>query len=261
MTYTIVYKTYENDLMWFEYSLKSLLRFVLPFNNIIKLLIYCNNLSHNKVKNILALINIKNITIQIVPVNYDYHGYIKQMIVKATAYLNIDTQYTVYVDSDCIFTDKYEFSNLINSNGNPYWYITNDVDNNGITVWKDVVKDMTFNDMKYYYMYNAFPFIIKTSTLKLANDKFIQLHNKTYDEFVKERLNKYRIKNEDDIVCNFYKLSKIFTEFEFIGFIAHNFTNDYEFILNNRNKKNLKQFWSHGGISNEIKNELNSILC
>jgi hypothetical protein len=52
----------------------------------------------------------------------------------------------------------------------------------------------------------------------------------------------------------------VFTEFEYIGYIAHNFTDDYEFVVNARDKQNLKQFWSHGGINEDIKRELDELF-
>ena len=257
MSYTIVYKTYSNDLDWFNYSIKSVCKYLLPFNNISKILIYSHDICCDKVENIMKDILIE---FKIIPVNYNYHGYIKQMIIKALVFNDVDTKYVVYIDSDCIFTNKYELSKLINNNGKPYWYFTNDVHNSGCLVWSDVVKAMTNSEMKYYYMYNAFPFIVETSTLKIANEKFIEMHGKTYEEFARERIANYNIRVEDNIVNTFDKLSKVFSEFEYIGFIAHNFTNQYEFILNNRNKENLKQFWSHGGINNEILTELDQTI-
>lgn len=253
-SFTIVYKTYKNDLLWLEFSLKSLQKYVLPFNQISKILIYTHDVCFSEVEKLSHYVS--GIFIEIKPVHYDYHGYIKQMIVKAMAFLDVQTDYIIYVDSDCIFTDKYDMSILINNIKKPYWYITDDVNNEGITVWHDVVKDMTGSKMKNYYMYNSFPFIIKTSTLKLAYDKFIEIHKKTYDEFCKEKLDHFGINVGDSIVNNFSKLSKVFTEFEFIGYVAFNFTDDYEFIINQQNKKNLKQYWSHGGISEEIRNEI-----
>lgn len=255
MSYTIVYKTYQNDLEWFEYSVKSLQKHVLPFNSIEKVLIYTHDICFEKV---IKMTNVmKDTNIQVLPVHYNYHGYIKQMIVKAQAYSDVKSEYIVYVDSDCIFTRTCDLSRLLNNDGKPYWHMTDEAD--AIPIWKEVVEDMTHSEMKYYYMYNSFPFVIKTSTLKIANDHFIKVHKKTYEEYVKERLAHYEISINDNIVNIFFKLSKVFTEFEYIGYIAHNFTNDYEFLLNQRNKEDVKQFWSHGGITDEIKKELDDL--
>lgn len=253
MSWSIVIKTYENDLEWLQYSLKSIAQYVIPFNEIYEILIYSHDVCCDKVKNISKILVGCNVTI--IPVNYNYHGYIKQMIVKAEAYKDVKTEYIVYIDSDCIFTGQYNFSSLLNSNMKPYWYITDDIKNYGIPTWHEAVKNMTCQDMKYYYMYNTFPFVIKTSTLKLAQDKFYEIHGKTYEEFVQSRLN---LNIEANIVDNFYSLSRIFTEFEYIGYIAHNFTDDYEFILGTPNKTNITQYWSHGGINDEIRLKLSS---
>lgn len=255
MSYTIVYKTYQNDLEWFDFSIKSLQKYVLPFNLIEKVLIYSHDVCFEKVLNITHII--KNTHVQVLPVHYDYHGYIKQMTVKAQAYFDVKSEYIVYIDSDCIFTKRCDLSQLLNTDGKPYWHMTDEAE--AIPIWREVVENMTQNEMKYYYMYNSFPFVIKTSTLKIANDHFIKVHKKTYEEYVKERIANNGISVNDNIVNNFFKLSKVFTEFEYIGYIAHNFTNDYEFLLNQRNKEEVKQFWSHGGITDEIKKELNDL--
>ena len=61
-------------------------------------------------------------------------------------------------------------------------------------------------------------------------------------------------------------MAKIFTELEWLGYYCHNFSEDYIFKpieLNNKNKnkKNiLIQFWSHGGLTNDIKKQIETIL-
>jgi hypothetical protein len=55
-------------------------------------------------------------------------------------------------------------------------------------------------------------------------------------------------------------MATIFEEFEYLGWYSSNHTNDYKFIEGPNSLSIRSQFWSHGGLTPEIKNEIEIIL-
>jgi len=260
MSYTIVYKTYENDLQWLYYSLLSVNKYLYDVNEII---IYYHDACEVNFLKMLSQIVLK-IPYRIIPVNYDYHGYIKQMVVKMMCYKDITTDYIVIIDSDVIFDKKYTPKIKLLDN-KIIWNISikDEINKNECQwkVWEKSVINMTKLPMNIYFMANGFPFIIKRQTLIDANKKFIELHNEDYDIFCKKHSEKQNVNISDSVQNAFLRCASIFEEFEFIGWFAYNFTNDYIFINDqSKNTNNYKQYWSHGGINANIKKEILQIL-
>ena len=77
---TLVYKTYQNDLQWLKYSLLSVKKYLSNYKYII---IYCHDVSCGPLNKIIEEVNIK---CRIIPVHYNFNGYIKQMTVKCECY-------------------------------------------------------------------------------------------------------------------------------------------------------------------------------
>ena len=131
--FTIVYKTYDNDLVWFKYSLLSVNKFVF---NISEIIIYYHDSCEKKIIEILSENNFI-IPYRIIPIKYDFHGYLKQMVVKSMCFNDVKTEYVVFVDSDVIFTKPYT----------PEFGLKNDK-----IIWKIQIKDKKnqFNNFSYY---------------------------------------------------------------------------------------------------------------
>lgn len=91
-----------------------------------------------------------------------------------------------------------------------------------------------------------------------------QIHVVDYDQFCKIWLNKYGIYCQDPIVGSngkFHQLAQIFEEFEYLGWFSENFTHDYVFINGPSNDGQYRdQYWSHGGITDEIKRSLEKTI-
>lgn len=278
MSFTIVYKTYQNDLLWINYSLQSINKFVYDIDEII---IYYHNECKANLEQLLSIIQLK-FPLRIIPVIYDFHGYVKQMVVKSMCFQDVKTDYVVFVDSDVIFDKPYTPKiKLINTEINTeiqnqieiktqqenkiIWNIINKTETNKNdcqwSVWEKSVENMTQKPMNIYYMANGFPFVMKTITLHDAYYKFIEIHNMDYNQFCKIHLDANNVKVYQSIFNVFTTCAKIFEEFEYLGWYAHNFTNDYIFTDDqSKNTNNYKQYWSHGGITSQISSEINSIL-
>jgi hypothetical protein len=261
---TIVYKTYKNDIPWMRYSLLSVEKFVRMDYEII---IYCHDACSTEVYSLLEEINIRA---KVIPVVYDIHGYIKQMVVKLDCYKDVETKYMCIVDCDVIFID-YIFSNdFVNDDETIDWqYSIKKEDSTGPewTVWKKAYEDQTKTEQDKHYMSNGSPFIFEKTSLERSAEMFQKMHGKTYHEYCKERLEALNLTPDDPIRPNFMALASVFEEFEWFGFYCHLFEDKlYNFKIHgqvNRREiwKKTKQFWSHGGITEEIKTFLDSRLA
>ena len=258
---TIMYKTYENDIEWLKYSLLSVRKYIKGYKNIV---IYCHDKALEKLHTMLKDIDM---SITVIPVTYDFHGYIKQMVVKCECYKDIHSKYIVIFDSDLLFTDYYDLNNLIGSNGKIQWlYSKKTATSVGPEwhVWKKSFEDMTKTPQDIHFMSNGFPFIFTRESLEKAAIAFQTLHNMSYSEFCISRLNNNNIKIHDKILDTFPILATIFEEFEWLGFYCKSSSLDYEFLNSNCSGREVhsktKQYWSHGGLTLEIEREIKKTL-
>ena len=255
--FTIVYKTYKQDLGWLRYSLLTLKKFVTGFKEII---IYCHDICCGE---LYQLVNEIKINCRIIPVSYDYHGYLKQMVVKTMCYNDVSTKYIAIVDSDNIFNKSLNLYDLLMDDGRIPWHYKSPVPaSHEICVWKESYENMTKTKQDRYYMQNGFPFIFTAESMRLANNKFIEIHGIDYATFCKNGCQKFNIQVEDSICKRFLDLAKIFEEFEWLGFYCQTYSDDYIFInsIDKSKPSQLLQFWSYGGITPEIKSTIDK-LC
>lgn len=262
---TVIYKTYNNDLQWLYYSLLSIKKFV---SGIKEIIIYCHDACLKKLVKLVNNVNLSNIEYRIIPVSYDFHGYLKQMVVKSMCFNDINTKYIVILDSDNIINTSINFKDLIDPSGKIVWYYLDNIPKDSdVIVWKEAYETMTKTTQNVHYMENHFPFIFTKKSMKEAYNKFIEMHGIDYDTFCKRGCEKYNIKIEDSIAGSkgrFSDMAKVFEEFEWLGYYCHNFSKDYIFRpveLKNKDKKSIIiQFWSHGGLTNDIKKQIETIL-
>lgn len=260
MDYTIVYKTYKNDLLWLSYSLLSIKKYIVDLPEI---LIYYHLDCEQELKDILSKFDLN---IRIIPVEYDIHGYLKQMVVKCMCFEDISTDYIMIMDCDVIFKNAFN-PNILIENDKIKWFFLEKNEHNQFeniwSVWEQSIKNMTGEEMCRYYMYNGFPFLFKRKTLVDAAKMFINIHNDSYNDYCKNHLTSKQITINCPLTGpdgKFPILATIFEEFEYLGWYSYNYTNDYKFIEGPNSLSILSQFWSHGGLTPEIKNEIESIL-
>ena len=263
MEYTIIYKTYENDLKWLKYSLISVDKFLSEIKEVI---IYYHDKCFDNLNNMLNNINL-NFKYRLIPIEYDINGYLKQMVVKCDCFKDVTTEYLFIMDGDVILKKSFNLQSFINNDGKINWFYLNKNELNSKDdqwfVWEKSIKNMVNENMDKFYMYNGFPFLFKKETLLKANDKFISLHNMTYNEYCMKKLNELGITPNDPITGEngkFKEMATIFEEFEYLGWYSYNYTNDYNFI-EGPNKLDIRyQFWSHGGLNKEIEKQIDEIL-
>jgi hypothetical protein len=239
---------------------------------VFEIIIYTHDVVYNNVSQLLDEIEMNNfINYRIIPIHYNYHGYVKQMVIKANSYKDVTTDYVVILDSDLILYQKLNFYNLLVDNKIIWYYIDkkDDADNVAFSVWKTAVENSIKHSFDTEYMLSC-PFIFNRKSLEDAANKFIEIHQADYETYCYNKCNNLNIDIETPITSIFDILSTIFTEFEYLGFYCHHYSNDYIFFsyyksiknntLNNYSTNYFKKYWSHGGINNEISNEINCIL-
>ena len=268
--FTLIYKTYRNDLEWLKYSLLSLQKF-LDTENIFELIVYTHDLVYNDVQMLFSDIGMNIfVNYRIIPIHYNYHGYIKQMAVKANSYKDCKTEYVILLDSDLILKKQLNVSCFVKESGKIEWFYLNkndDPHNDVFHVWKKAVQDSIKSEQNIHYMSNGFPFVFTRQSLEDAAKKFIEMHNCDYDAYCENRCGHENIRVEDSIGDIFNKLSKVWTEFEYLGFYCHTYSTDYTFtpttyckMKNQFQNPNVDsyfvQYWSHGGLNENIRNQI-----
>jgi hypothetical protein len=186
------------------------------------------------------------------------------MIVKLSCWKDINTTHVMFVDSDCIFNKPYNASLVLNKMA---WYYVTETEEPGVKggfdTWKVAVQRMTGLPMTKYYMANAFPFIVKKQTLEAADLFFVNKHKQPYDVFCMKELARLKINVGGGVLPYWPTIAQVFEEFEYLGWFAEHFTNDYDFYTGERRDQSppIAQFWSHGGITEEIRTQNENILA
>jgi hypothetical protein len=194
------------------------------------------------------------------------------MVIKCCCYKDCVSKYIIILDSDLLLKQNLNFNSLIREDGKIEWKYSRIEDNNHalepvFIVWKKACEDSNLCPKKNHYMSNGVPFIFTRNSLVNASKKFIELHNCDYETYCYNRCHN-KINIEEPVTNIFNQLSEIFTEYEYLGFYCHHFSNDYIFTIKpncqlTEEEKINSPFiimWSHGGITDEIKQKIFSIL-
>lgn len=252
--YTIILKTYKNDLKYIKFNLLSLIKY-LDFSNIHEIILYVHDIVNNELLTIVKEINLDEyILFRIIPVHYDYHGYLKQMEVKCLCYKDCNTDYIVILDSDLLLTQNLNFNSLLFDGKIKWYYGDNKVISKEHKVWNTAIENSTLCKQYYHYLTNGYPFIFTKHSLLKANEHFKELHKCDYPDYIKKRCNENCISIGEDIGSSFFKLVKVFTEYEYLGWWCHNYSDDFLFLQDESNIRGTKYFiqhWSHGGITDD----------
>jgi len=253
---------YQSDLPWLRYSLLSIKKFLDP-SNFLEIIIYAHDACVAELTAMINDVDLKaHIAYRIIPVHYDYHGYIKQMVVKCNCFRDVTTEYVMILDCDCILKRPLCASDYSGAPIEWRYLKKQDEPSNVVwSVWKKAFEDSTQKAQEVHYMANGFPFMFTTRSLAEAHEYFIKLHGCDYDTWCKNRMKGIDISGK--ITSLFSVLSKIFEEFEFLGYYCHTFSKEYTFVTTtapSTKKDYLIQHWSHGGITPDIKAQIEGIL-
>jgi hypothetical protein len=253
--FTLVYNTYEKDIEWLRYALLSAKKYI----NTSNILIYYHNTCEQQLLNMLKEVNIN---CKCIPVYYDYHGYLKAMVTKCICFNDVITPYVVITDSDTLFIKPFKLEDEFIDERLKFHYrrIT---DNETNRVWDEAVLRMTKEEIVNIYECNSHPLVFKTITLKEAYQKFYEMHNVDYSIFCKQLSSAFGIAiNQSDFDKKWFsKVSRVFYDFEWLGWFIHHFASHDYLMLETPRAMRVRQFRSYGGITPAVKYEIQQYLA
>lgn len=173
-------------------------------------------------------------------VNEYGNGYIYQQFIKMTAHKYCQSKFILFTDSDFIFDKYINIQNFIKDETPQILY--SDYSKVGIAIcWKEVTERFIGREIKYEFM-RRLPLIYHRDTIVKINENY----------------------DIEDTIMN--KFSDRFSEFNSIGaWIYYNDYDRYKLINTDDDLSHAypdigKQFWSYGGLTDDIKNEIEGIL-
>lgn len=231
----IFIRTYSEDLKWLTYSLQSINKFCTGFRNIIIVI-------PEKQKNLLNSFNLTREKIFTCP---DYKDdYLGQQITKLHADEYSDADLFLYGDSDTLITKKLKPEYLFREE-KPLILKTKYQSLGKSVPWKKITEKALGFEIEYEFM-RRHPLVYYSSTLKALRNYIKQVHQKEISDYIQRQSN------------------KSFSEFNTLGAYANKFENDRYYFQDTETEElptlYVRQFWSWGGITDEVKNEIQDIL-
>lgn len=221
MSTSIFIKTWENDLEWLQLSLKSILKHASGIDDII-IAADASCVSH-----VYPMAG----PARVISVPDWENGYIQQQWVKLNADLYTDSEYILYVDSDCVFKKAFSPESFMRD-GQPVLLKTPYTSLDSGSVWKPITEDFVGWEVEYEYM-RRLPWMYRRSSLTNFKHYF-------------ENLEHHLTSMED----------RSFSEFNALGAYIDRFEQDKYFISNTEEwlpEEVSQQFWSWGGVTPEIR--------
>ena len=227
--FTIVYKIYIIDFNELEKSLLSLIQYLNP-EDIFEIILYCHDILRDDVFNLFEKLQVKYyFKYKIIPLHYNYNGYLKQMNALGECYNDCITDYVVFLDNYFILKEKLDLEKYIREDGKIEWiYVKKEDDPNNkiFHIWKKAVEDSTRAIQNNYYDKDFL--IVTKKSLHEASNKFKELHNCNYDDYCQNRSSTAKISIEENLL-EYNKITQVFNVIEYIGFCCQYFSNDYIF--------------------------------
>ncbi len=237
MKYSIFIRSWKGDIEWLSHALKSIHKYQSGWQEIV-VVVPENQLELFKKMNLTAE------TLKSCPVYQN--DYIGQQLTKLEAYKYTDADIITFWDSDVIAFNHLSPEDYI-IDGKPIIYRTNyqELKGNQGYAWKAITEKAIGYSVDFEYM-RRLPLTYHRSTLEDLHLYFKTLHGITPQEYVKT------ITNKD------------FSEFNLVGAYAEKFEADKYTIIDTSTVAlptlKAKQFWSWGGITPEIKKEINNFV-
>lgn len=229
MNASIFIKTCSKDLEWLNFCLKSIRKFGSGFSGVV---IAADDDCQGLIEKITE-------NERIVFCGMHHNGYIQQQLVKlrAAGYLP-ESEAVLFVDSDVVFYDRFSPESFM-ANGKPFLMKTQYGDLGGAEAWKPITEKFVGFQVNYEYM-RRMPLMYRVSSL----ESFCRVYGN-------------RLKSLEEMT------TRDFSEFNALGaFIEKHESHLYEIIDTSVSipPAVAKQYWSWGGISDEIRSEIEGFL-
>lgn len=228
MQVDIFIRSYSKDFEWLSYALKSIHKYVNGYRNII-VCVPLNDLS--------ALAHLT--TERVVGVRDLSNGYIGQQLTKMQAWKYTDADAVLFWDSDTVATEQLNILEEFTSNGKPIIYHTDYAEVGDAQCWQECTQQAIGHPVYREYM-RRMPLMYLTKTV-LDADIYLSLRAKMSTEQYLGGLQR-------------------FSEFNYLGAYAHiNEAERYDFRATEHvapPPSKMRQFWSWGGINEQVQQEL-----
>jgi hypothetical protein len=153
------------------------------------------------------------------------------MAVKANCYKEIKTEYVVFLDTNVLLKNNFDFNLFIRKDRKikrNYLKIEDEPNNPVFSIWSKACQETNLCPKKTHYTIGG-TFVFTKKSIEEAAIKFKQLHNCDYEDFCCNRCNNIQLCGEDTFVNAFNKITTIFSVIEYLSYHCHSFSNDYAF--------------------------------
>lgn len=228
MSTSIFIKTWKNDLEWLQYCLKSIWKFGSGFEEIVLV-------ADDSCRGLMDDFNLK--------VHYvrDWtNGYIQQQYVKLHADMYVSSDNILFVDSDVTFCRSFSESDFM-KDGKPILLKTrySSLIGSGAEVWKPLTEKAVGFSVEWEYM-RRLPMLYLKDTVTAFRNAYHQVVDS--------------MRNIQD---------RSFSEFNALGAFVEKYQPDLYFISDTEiwmPSTVIRQNWSWGGITPQMKSEIEEIL-
>jgi len=233
MTTDIFIRSYARDFPWLAYALRSIQKFATGFRDVVVVIPDTDDLPGLTVERV---IKVKDVM----------PGYMAQQSTKLYADTFSDADAFLFMDSDCIFTEPVTPETFL-TDGRPNWLHTpfEKVGEDARTAWYEVMRKCLGEDPPSEFM-RRHPQLIPRWALEEFRGFVAARHGVSLEHYIKSQPHGQ------------------FSEFNCIGFYLWLHHREKVEWINTEERLPptvLKQFWSHGGISPEIRGEMESLLA
>ena len=232
MTTSIFIKTCRKDLEWLRYSLLSIAKWSVGFSEFV---IVADEDCRDTLEPIAALLPEPYWIYYVLGSD---NGYIQQQAIKLAADIYCSSDYILFVDSDCVFFRIFMPSSFMH-NGKPVLMKTRYGNLGGAEAWKAITESIVGWEVEFEYM-RRLPLMYRKDTLRKFRERFPSL------------LPKLSVMESRD-----------FSEFNALGAFIEKEDKEGYYIADTEDwvlDAVAKQFWSWGGISPDIRNEMEEMI-
>lgn len=223
-------RSYPNDFEWLKYSIRSMEKNLHGIDETVLVVPVSNDDLPTEFKQFFDRIFFTQET---------HEGYIAQQLDKVRAYKYCKFDNILFSDSDCMYFEPFGASSLLTNDNKVILYKTKYSSLSGdVLVWQNITERSTGIHPKFEYM-RCLPIMHKAVTCFELDNNYIF---KTYVSSLQDRS---------------------LSEFNALGVHAEEteLRNQYEFLDTDERlpERKTKQYWSWGGITPEIREQLESI--
>ena len=230
MSASIFIKTWEGDLDWLPYCLKSIEKYASGFDVVV---VVADNSCVSRVSRI-----VKSPAI-LEAVGDWKNGYVQQQWIKLTADKYIDSEYILYVDSDCIFHTPFTPESFMRE-GTPVLLKTEYGNLGGAEAWREITSNFVGFPVTHEYM-RRLPWMYRSDSI--YNFRKMYPHTEKHLRSLETR---------------------DFSEFNALGAYIEKYESE-KYIISNTEfwtpDSVATQYWSWGGLTPAIKAEIEKVLA